>query len=73
MDRNLGNIDVISRLIVSICLLGLYFTGVLTGILGISLLVLALVLTITSAIKFCPIFAIFKTNRYNKDNPKGFL
>ena len=73
MDKNLGNIDVISRLIVSLCLVGLYFTGVLTGILGFALLVVALVLTVTSAIKFCPIFAIFKTNQYNKNNPKRFL
>jgi len=73
MDKNLGNIDVISRLIVSLCLVGLYFTDVLTGILGITVLMLAVVLTLTSALKFCPIFAIFKTNQYNKNNPKRFL
>ncbi len=73
MEKNLGNIDVISRLIVSLCLMGMYMIDVLTGTIGIVLLVVAFVLTLTSALKFCPIFAIFKTNQYNKNNPKRFL
>jgi hypothetical protein len=37
----------------------LYFTNIVDGTLGIILLVLAGVFTLTSIISFCPLYAIF--------------
>jgi hypothetical protein len=48
----------------------LYFTNVLTGTLGIVLLVLAGVFVLTSLLSFCPLYAPFglRTNKLKGDN-----
>lgn len=58
MTRNMGNTDRIIRLIVAAIAVALYFTGILTGTLGIVALVVAAIFTLTSIISFCPIYAI---------------
>lgn len=58
MNLNLGNIDRIIRLIISAVIVVLYFTHVVTGTLGVILLVVAGVLTITGLISFCPLYKI---------------
>jgi hypothetical protein len=42
----------------------LYFGGIVTGALGIILLVLAAVFLITAIIAFCPLYAPFKFSTY---------
>lgn len=60
MKPNLGTIDRIIRAVLAIILAVLYFSGTVTGTLGIILLVLAGVLLLTSLISFCPLYAPFK-------------
>lgn len=62
MKNNVGNIDRIIRLLLSVVLVILWFTGTLTGTMGIVALVLAGVFTLTAAIGFCPLYAIFGMN-----------
>ncbi|MCK6638507.1 MAG: DUF2892 domain-containing protein [Bacteroidia bacterium] len=62
MKNNVGNIDRIIRLLLSVVLVILWFTGTLTGTIGIVALVLAGVFTLTAAIGFCPLYAIFGLN-----------
>lgn len=62
MKNNVGNIDRIIRLLLSVVLVILWFTGTLTGTIGIVALVLAGVFTLTAAIGFCPLYAIFGMN-----------
>lgn len=62
MKNNVGNIDRIIRLLLSVVLVILWFTGTLTGTMGIVALVLAGVFTLTAAIGFCPLYAIFGLN-----------
>lgn len=74
MKKNVGNRDKIIRIILAIVLAVLYFANVVTGVLGIILLILAGVLLVTSFISFCPLYTIFgiKTTcqKCNLDNKK---
>lgn len=57
MKKNMGNSDRIIRSIVAVIIAVLYFTGTITGTVGIVLLVLAGVFLLTSFISFCPLYA----------------
>ena len=59
MKKNMGSADRIIRLVVAIVLGALYFTGTLTGTLGIILLVVAVVFALTAFVSFCPLYAPF--------------
>ena len=58
MTKNMGSADRIIRLIVAAIAVVLYFTGTLTGTLGIVALVVAAIFTLTRVISFCPLYAI---------------
>lgn len=62
MKPNMGGIDRGIRLIVAAIAVILYFTGILTGTLGIIALVVAGIFTLTSIISFCPLYALFGLN-----------
>ena len=55
----MGTADKIIRLIIAAIIATLYFTNVITGTLGIVVLVLAGVFVLTSFISFCPLYAPF--------------
>jgi hypothetical protein len=59
MKKNMGSADRIIRLIIAAVVGVLYFTGIISGTIGIVLLVLAGVFVLTSLISFCPIYAPF--------------
>ncbi len=59
MKKNMGNTDRIVRVIVAVIVAALYFTNVITGMLGIILLVLAVVFLATSFIRVCPLYMPF--------------
>lgn len=59
MKKNMSGADRIVRLIIAALFVVLYFTHVVTGTLGIVLLVLAGVFTLTSLISSCPLYSIF--------------
>jgi uncharacterized membrane protein len=67
MKKNMGNIDKIIRVLLAAVVAVLYFTGIVTGTLGIVLLVLAGVFVLTSLISFCPLYPIFGINTCPKD------
>ncbi len=58
MKKNMSLADRIIRLILSAIMVSLYVTNIVSGTLGIILLVLASVFTLTSLISFCPLYAI---------------
>lgn len=64
MKKNMGNTDRILRTLIAVVMAALYFTGVVTGLVGTILLVVAVVFAATSLISFCPLYTIFglKTN-----------
>jgi hypothetical protein len=59
MKKNMSNTDRVVRLLISVIFAVLYFTGTVGGTLGLVLVVLAAIFTLTSIISFCPIYAIF--------------
>lgn len=59
MKKNMGSTDRIIRFILAAIFIVLYFTGTVTGIWGIVLLVLAGVFILTSFVSFCPLYAPF--------------
>lgn len=59
MRKNMGNADRIVRVIIAAIIAILYFTNVITGTVGIILLVLAGIFVLTSLVSFCPLYAPF--------------
>lgn len=62
MKKNIGNADRIIRILIAIVFVTLYYTGTLTGIIGIALMILSVVFVATSFLSFCPLYAIFGIN-----------
>lgn len=58
MKKNMGSTDRIIRVILAALFGYLYFSGMVTGTLGIVLLVLGVVFLLTSMVSFCPLYAL---------------
>ena len=59
MKKNMGNADRIIRVIIAAVIALLFFTNVITGTVGIILLVLAGIFLLTGLVSFCPLYAPF--------------
>ncbi|MCK0131758.1 DUF2892 domain-containing protein [Flavobacteriaceae bacterium F08102] len=62
MKTNMGKTDRISRFIIAAIVVILYALNIISGTLGIVLLVLAGVFILTSFISFCPLYTLFGIN-----------
>jgi hypothetical protein len=62
MKKNMGSADRIIRIVLAVVMGSLYFTGTVTGTLGIVLLVLGIVFAATSAVSFCPLYTLVGLN-----------
>ncbi len=62
MKKNVGSIDKTLRILLAIIIAILFFTKVITGTLGIILLIFAGILVITSLIGFCGLYTILGIN-----------
>ena len=62
MKKNLGNTDKLIRIILAIVFAALYFTGYVTGAIGIILLVAGGVILLTGVVGNCPIYSLFGFN-----------
>ena len=60
MKRNMSNTDRIIRIALAALFAYLYFGGIVTGVLGIVLVVLGAVFLLTSIVAFCPLYVPFK-------------
>ncbi|MBW8361207.1 MAG: DUF2892 domain-containing protein [Kaistella sp.] len=67
MKKNMGSTDKIIRILIAVLIAVLFFTNVISGTLGIVLLVLAGVFVLTSLISFCPLYALFGMNTCPRD------
>ena len=59
MKKNMGSADKIIRIIIAAIIVVLYFTGILTGTLGLVLLIVAGIFVLTSLVSFCPLYLPF--------------
>lgn len=64
MKRNMSNPDRIIRVLIAALFAYLYFGGIVTGTLGIILVVLGAVFLLTAVVAFCPLYAPFKFSTY---------
>lgn len=62
MKKNIGNIDRLVRIICAVVFAALYFMGVTSGWIGMTLLIIGGVLLATAFVDFCPIYKIFRIN-----------
>ena len=56
MIKNMSSADRLIRLIVAAIIVALYFTGTVTGGIGIALLILGGIFVLTGLRSFCPIY-----------------
>jgi hypothetical protein len=59
MKKNMGPADRIIRVLLAGVLAYLYFGGIVTGTMGIVLVVLGGIFLLTSLVGFCPLYAPF--------------
>jgi Protein of unknown function (DUF2892) len=62
MKKNMGNADRIIRIGLAALFAVLYFTGTVTGTLGLVLVILGGVFLATSFISFCPLYTLVGVN-----------
>ncbi|KOF03508.1 membrane protein [Roseivirga seohaensis subsp. aquiponti] len=62
MKKNMGNADKAVRILIAMVIAILYFGNIVTGTLGIVLLVLAAVFLLTSLVSFCPLYTLVGLN-----------
>ena len=66
MKANMGTTDKIIRIILATIVAILFFTNVISGTIGIILLIVAAVFVLTSLISFCPLYPIWGMNTHKK-------
>lgn len=66
MKKNMGSIDRIVRLIISLAFVLLYYTQTVSGTLGLVLVILAGIFTLTSILGWCPLYLPFGISTIKK-------
>jgi len=66
MKKNMGTMDKAIRIIIAIVFAALNYMGIISGTIGIVLLVLAGVFVLTSFVSFCPLYLPFGLNTSKK-------
>ena len=66
MNKNMGTADRAIRVIIALVIVGLYAANVISGTLGIVLIVLAVFFVLTSFVSFCPLYTLFGLNTGKK-------
>ena len=59
LNKNMGTLDRIIRLVLAAAVAVLYFTGNLSGLVAIILGILAVIFVVTSFVGFCPLYVPF--------------
>lgn len=71
MKKNMGSADRIIRVIIAATIAMLYINQVITGTIGVILLVIAGVFVLTSLVKFCPLYLPFGIKTCKTDKPSS--
>lgn len=58
MKKNMGTADRIIRVVLAVIFAALYFSGTVTGTLGLVLVILGGVFVLTSLVSFCPLYTL---------------
>ncbi len=60
MNHNIASWDRVIRVVLAALFAYLYFAGIVTGGLGLLLLVVGIVFLVTAIVGFCPLYAALK-------------
>ncbi|MCX6230136.1 MAG: DUF2892 domain-containing protein [Bacteroidetes bacterium] len=66
MKKNMGIVDKVVRILIAVVIGILFFTNVISGTLGIILMILAIVFLLTSLLSFCPLYLPFGIHTNSK-------
>jgi hypothetical protein len=69
MKANMGTVDRGLRVVVALVVGYLFYSGLLSGILGTVLMVFAVIFLLTSLVSFCPLYT-FMGIKTNKEDEK---
>jgi len=58
MKKNMGLADRAIRILIAVAIAGLYFSKIISGTMGIVLLIVAVVFLLTSIIGSCPLYSV---------------
>lgn len=70
MKKNMGIVDRVARLVVALVIMILYQSSIITGWLGIVLLVVAIIFIITSLLGYCPLYTLIGMNTCSSKKEK---
>lgn len=70
LKKNVGKLDRAIRTLIAIGIALLYLFDIISGIVGMILTLLAIILLVTSLLNFCPLYKILGVNSCKFD-PKG--
>lgn len=70
LKKNMGTIDRVIRTIVAVAIIALYVTGQISGTLAIVLAVVTVAFLATSAIGYCPVYAVVGVSTLKEGEPK---
>lgn len=59
MPKNMGTLDRAVRTFIAIIFLGLFKTGIISGLFGAALAILGITLLVTSVVSYCPLYSLF--------------
>jgi hypothetical protein len=60
MNRNVASWDRVIRVVLAALFAYLYFAGIVTGGLGLLLLVVGIVFLVTAIVGYCPLYGLLK-------------
>ena len=66
MNKNMGSLDRVIRIILAVLVAILYFTDQISGTAAIILGIFAVIFLLTSFVSFCPLYAPFKFSTIKK-------
>jgi len=62
MKKNMGSADKIIRILIALVIVVLFYTEIISGVLGIILLIIAGIFVLTSFVSVCPLYLPFGIN-----------
>lgn len=66
MKKNMGTIDKAIRILIAAAFIIMYFTGVISGIIGIVLIIFSVIFVLTSLVGTCPLYLPFGLSTLRK-------
>lgn len=66
MKTNMGSADRVIRIVLAVIIGVLYFTNIITGMVGTILLIFAWIFLVTSLVSFCPLYIPLKLSTIRK-------